>query len=113
MQFKNNCTCNSQITLGFASCNYLTVTGTIILKLHSNVCDYLYKLWNIIEIQESLIFDHYTYLSLSKFVTKRACPLNQCIGNHITTMVVQEVVNMGFSKQKLSLLFDELLNNCK
>ena len=65
------------------------------------VITYVYKLWNIIEIQESLIFDHYTYLSLSKFVTKRACPLNQCIGNHMTTMVVQEVVNMGFSKQKL------------
>ena len=32
MQFKNN-----------YSCNYLTVTGTIILELHSNVCDYLYK----------------------------------------------------------------------
>ena len=27
----------------FASCNCLTVTGTIILKLHSNVCDYLYE----------------------------------------------------------------------
>ena len=37
-----NCTHNSQIALGFASCNYLTVTGKIILKLHSNVCDYLY-----------------------------------------------------------------------
>ena len=44
VQFKNNCTRNSQIALGFASCNYLTVTGTIILELHSNVCDYLYKL---------------------------------------------------------------------
>ena len=41
-QFKNNCTSNSQITLGFTSCNYFTVTGTIILELHSNVCDYLY-----------------------------------------------------------------------
>ena len=28
--------------ISFASCNYLTVTGTIILELHSNVCDYLY-----------------------------------------------------------------------
>ena len=44
--------CNSRITvhkivkiaLGFASCNYLTVTGTNILELHSNVCDYLYIL---------------------------------------------------------------------
>ena len=27
---------------GFASCNYLAVISTIILKLHSNVCDYLY-----------------------------------------------------------------------
>ena len=43
VQFKNNCTRNSQIALGFASCNYLTVTGTIIPELHSNVCDYLYK----------------------------------------------------------------------
>ena len=34
---------NNQITLGFASCNYLTVTSTIILKLHSIVCNYLYK----------------------------------------------------------------------
>ena len=41
----NSSTCNSQIALGFASCNYLTVTGTIILELHSNVCDYLYKLF--------------------------------------------------------------------
>ena len=32
-----------KIPLGFASCNFLTVTGTIILELHSNVCDYLYK----------------------------------------------------------------------
>ena len=40
--FKNNCTYNNQIALSFASCNYLTVTGTIILELHSNVCDYLY-----------------------------------------------------------------------
>ena len=31
-----------KITLGFASCNFLTVTGTIILEFHSNVCDYLY-----------------------------------------------------------------------
>ena len=30
MQLKNNCTHNSQIVLGFASCNYLTVTSTII-----------------------------------------------------------------------------------
>ena len=30
-----------KITLGFASCNFLTVTGTIILELHSNVCDQL------------------------------------------------------------------------
>ena len=37
--FKNNCTRNSQIALHFASCNFLTVTGTIILELHSNVCD--------------------------------------------------------------------------
>ena len=28
--------------LGFALCNDLTVTGTIILELHSNVYDYLY-----------------------------------------------------------------------
>ena len=42
VQFKNNCTRNSQIALGFTSCNYLIVTGTIILELHSNVCDYLY-----------------------------------------------------------------------
>ena len=27
VQFKNNCTRNSQFALGFASCNYLTVTG--------------------------------------------------------------------------------------
>ena len=27
VQFKNNCTRNSQIALGFASCNYLTVTA--------------------------------------------------------------------------------------
>ena len=33
-----------KIALSFASCNYLIVTGTIILELHSNVCDYLYKL---------------------------------------------------------------------
>ena len=39
---QDNCTCNNQIALGFASCNYLTVTGKIILELHSNVCDYLY-----------------------------------------------------------------------
>ena len=31
------CTCNRQIALGFASCNYLSVTGTINLKLDSNV----------------------------------------------------------------------------
>ena len=30
-----------KIALSFASCNFLTVTGTIILELHSNVCDYL------------------------------------------------------------------------
>ena len=33
-----------KIALSFASCNFLTVTGRIILKLHSNMCDYLYKL---------------------------------------------------------------------
>ena len=31
------------IALSFSLCNYFTVTGTIILELHSNVCDYLYK----------------------------------------------------------------------
>ena len=31
-----------KIALGFALCNFLTVTGKIILELHSNVCDYLY-----------------------------------------------------------------------
>ena len=31
-----------KIVLGFASCNYLTVTATVILELHSNMCDYLY-----------------------------------------------------------------------
>ena len=40
--------CNPRIivhvtALGFALCNYLTVTGTIILELHSNVYDYLYE----------------------------------------------------------------------
>ena len=34
--------CKVKIALGFASCNFLTVTGTIILELDSNVCDYLY-----------------------------------------------------------------------
>ena len=29
---------HTQIALGFPLCNYLTVTGTIILELHSNVC---------------------------------------------------------------------------
>ena len=32
-----------KIAFGFASCNFLTVTGTINLILHLNVCDYLYK----------------------------------------------------------------------
>ena len=32
MQLKNNCTRNSQIALGFASCNYSTVTSTIIFN---------------------------------------------------------------------------------
>ena len=41
MYFKNNCTHNSNIALGFASYNYSIVTGTIILELQSNVCDYL------------------------------------------------------------------------
>ena len=37
-----------QESLGFALCIYLTVTGTIILKLHSNVCDYLSNVqWSI------------------------------------------------------------------
>ena len=36
-----------KIALGFASCNYLTVTGTIILELHSNVCDYLRMYTNL------------------------------------------------------------------
>ena len=36
-----------KIALGFASCNYLTVTGTIIFELYSNVCDYLYKFTKI------------------------------------------------------------------
>ena len=56
MEFENNGTRNSQIALGFVSYNYLTVTGTIILELHSNMCDYLNKynfqnLWvlNIVE----------------------------------------------------------------
>ena len=31
-----------KIALGFTLCNYLTVTGTIILELRSNVCDCLY-----------------------------------------------------------------------
>ena len=30
-----------QESLDFALYNYLTVTGTIIVELHSNVCDYL------------------------------------------------------------------------
>ena len=34
--------CYAKIALGLALCNYLTVTGTIILELHSNVYDYLY-----------------------------------------------------------------------
>ena len=42
MDFKNNCTHNSQITLGFASYSYLKVTGRIILELYSNACGYLY-----------------------------------------------------------------------
>ena len=33
--FTNNCTRSSQTALGFALCNYLTVTGTVFLKLHS------------------------------------------------------------------------------
>ena len=38
MQFENNCTSNSQvIARGEAECN-LTVTCTIILELHENVC---------------------------------------------------------------------------
>ena len=37
-------------------------------------------------IQESPIFDHYTYFSPSKFVINRVCPLNQCVTSH-TTMV--------------------------
>ena len=46
-----------------------------------------------------------------QFVTKRACPLNQCIASHMTMIkVVREVVNMGFSKQRASLLLDELLS---
>ena len=56
--------CNSRIivhvtvktALGFASCNYLTVTGTIILKLHSNVCDYLYYITPINCFAESSNF---------------------------------------------------------
>ena len=44
VQFKNNCTHNSQIALTFALCNYLTVIGTIILKLHSIVCEISYIL---------------------------------------------------------------------
>ena len=46
VQFKNNCKRNSQncTQLRFTSCNFLTVIGTIILELHSNVCDYLYKM---------------------------------------------------------------------
>ena len=36
--FLNNCTCNSLFVLSFALCNYLTVTGTIILESHSNAC---------------------------------------------------------------------------
>ena len=31
-----------KIALGYASCNYATVTSTIIPKLYSNACDYLY-----------------------------------------------------------------------
>ena len=54
MQFKNNSTRNSQIALGFASCNYLTVTGKIILELHSNVCDYLYKFYQLSKFNGSL-----------------------------------------------------------
>ena len=66
MQFKNNCTRNSQIALSFASCNYLTVTGTIILELHSNVCDYLYKLHNfIIYVAQILMGEILTDLMLS------------------------------------------------
>ena len=50
-----------------------------------------------------------------KFVTKRACPLNQWIAKH-TTMMSDEGgatgVNMGFLKRRTSLLLDELLSIC-
>ena len=38
------CHVRVKIALSFAPCNFLTVTDAIILELHSNVCDYLYKL---------------------------------------------------------------------
>ena len=34
-----NCTCNSQIAVTLASCNYLTVTGTIIILEISLKCE--------------------------------------------------------------------------
>ena len=35
VQFKNICTCNSQIVFSFVSCNYSTVTSTFILEFIS------------------------------------------------------------------------------
>ena len=72
MQFKNNCTCNSQIALSFALCNYLTVTGKIILELHSNVCDYLYKFLRV----AYFCFDNPAQRSLS---TRHLYSYRQCI----------------------------------
>ena len=70
------------------------------------------------EIQESpiLLLLHF---SPSNLMTKRACPLYQCIAIHTTTMnkgawsriVVRKVVNMGFSKRRASLLSDGLFND--
>ena len=40
----------SKIALGFASFNYATVTSTIIPKLYSNACDYLYVMRCMVKI---------------------------------------------------------------
>ena len=69
--------------------------------VHIVLAEGIFKTCCILGRETNLIL----YFSPSKFVTKRACPLNQCIVSHTTTMKVVTGGEWGHFKMKSCMVY--------